>query len=216
MDMHMPEMDGLTATSAIRASGGKCQSVPIIAFTANAFAEDREACTKAGMTDFVAKPVRKKFLIQAVLRALWQNDGANRRDRAGADPAPIEPRPAARADASDAGVLDPAAFTSLAEEIDLEDAIAAFELFVTDTQRTLQSFAAMAVDPDRKRVQAGAHSLKSTAATFGFRKLWKLARQLEQDAPVMPGPEFRSIVPRFDEAFAQGRARFDEIFKPAA
>ena len=67
MDVRMPEMDGLAATGAIRSLG---YSVPIIAFTANAFAEDIAATKAAGMTEFVAKPVRKPALLTAIVRCL--------------------------------------------------------------------------------------------------------------------------------------------------
>ncbi|MGA2393486.1 MAG: ATP-binding protein [Candidatus Lustribacter sp.] len=67
MDCHMPKMDGLTATRAIRAAErGTGKHVPIVAMTANAFAEDREACFAAGMDDYLAKPVRLNNL-RAVL-----------------------------------------------------------------------------------------------------------------------------------------------------
>ncbi|MCM8613779.1 PAS domain S-box protein [Accumulibacter sp.] len=56
MDVQMPEMDGLAATVAIRRIAG-CENTPILAMTANAFADDRRACLDAGMNDFVAKPV---------------------------------------------------------------------------------------------------------------------------------------------------------------
>jgi CheY-like chemotaxis protein len=74
MDMRMPEMDGLQATRAIRANGGLSQAVPIIAMTANAFAEDVQACRDAGMTDFVAKPVSKQMFVEAILRAMANED----------------------------------------------------------------------------------------------------------------------------------------------
>ncbi|PIE14087.1 MAG: hybrid sensor histidine kinase/response regulator [Rhodobacterales bacterium] len=60
MDMSMPEMDGLEATRAIRQLD--IPQPPIVALTANAFASDKDACKKAGMTGFLTKPLRKKEL----------------------------------------------------------------------------------------------------------------------------------------------------------
>ena len=68
MDMQMPVMDGLEATRAIRARADL--HVPIIAMTANAFVEDRDACLAAGMDDHVTKPVDPKVLYAALMRWL--------------------------------------------------------------------------------------------------------------------------------------------------
>jgi CheY-like chemotaxis protein/HPt (histidine-containing phosphotransfer) domain-containing protein len=64
MDVHMPEMDGFEATGNFRAADGMAtpQDVPIVAMTANAMQGDRERCLQAGMTDYVAKPIRSKPL----------------------------------------------------------------------------------------------------------------------------------------------------------
>lgn len=70
MDVRMPDMDGLAATRAIRAQGGRFEALPIIALTANAFAEDVRICREAGMSDFLPKPLRKPALVAALLRAL--------------------------------------------------------------------------------------------------------------------------------------------------
>ncbi|MDT9000259.1 ATP-binding protein [Paucibacter sp. APW11] len=56
MDVQMPLMDGLDATRAIRATT-QGRDIPILAMTANAFAEERQRCLDAGMNDHVAKPV---------------------------------------------------------------------------------------------------------------------------------------------------------------
>lgn len=61
MDVHMPHMGGLEATSAIRRLP-QHRSTPILAMTAGAFGEDRTACLKAGMNDHIAKPVDHYFL----------------------------------------------------------------------------------------------------------------------------------------------------------
>jgi CheY-like chemotaxis protein len=70
MDMRMPEMDGLEATRGIRAIGGPWMHIPIVALTANAFADDVKVCRDAGMSDFVAKPIRKKLLIEKLVMAV--------------------------------------------------------------------------------------------------------------------------------------------------
>ena len=69
MDLQMPGMDGLEATQAIRALDGARAAVPIIAMTANAFEEDRQACLVAGMDDYVAKPIDVAHLTRAIARS---------------------------------------------------------------------------------------------------------------------------------------------------
>jgi len=72
MDMQMPRMDGLEATSMIRKlpNGG---NVPIIAMTANTFAQDKMRCIDAGMNDFVSKPVKPELLYEILLK--WLQKG---------------------------------------------------------------------------------------------------------------------------------------------
>lgn len=77
MDCIMPELDGLEATRILRSKGGYAASVPVIAMTANAFIEDREACLAAGMSDYLSKPVRESELSRKLERWLIASDSAH-------------------------------------------------------------------------------------------------------------------------------------------
>ncbi len=82
----MPVMDGLQATRELRRRLGP--EVPIIAMTANAYDDERQACLDAGMNGHLAKPVTPDALFDTLLRWL------PRRDPSAADPAPASADPA--------------------------------------------------------------------------------------------------------------------------
>ncbi|MCH2219471.1 MAG: response regulator, partial [Dechloromonas sp.] len=82
MDMQMPVMNGIDATRAIRALPGYGQ-IPILAMTANAFAEDRQHCLDAGMNDHIGKPVAPNTLFLVILKWLRRTN-----DKAGASAGP--------------------------------------------------------------------------------------------------------------------------------
>ena len=81
MDVQMPNMNGLDATHEIRLLAQHA-STPILAMTANAFAEDRQRCLDAGMDDFITKPVVPEKLYAMVLR--WLSVGSSSRSKSSA------------------------------------------------------------------------------------------------------------------------------------
>ena len=77
MDMQMPEMDGCQATEAIRAlNRPDAQTVPIIALTANAFAEDISRTAQAGMNAHLAKPIHIEQLCAVLTKLMSEQDEA--------------------------------------------------------------------------------------------------------------------------------------------
>jgi len=64
MDVQMPEMDGMEASQLIRAEG--FDAIPIVAMTARAMKGDREECIKAGMNDYVSKPIKRELVFEMI------------------------------------------------------------------------------------------------------------------------------------------------------
>jgi signal transduction histidine kinase/DNA-binding response OmpR family regulator/HPt (histidine-containing phosphotransfer) domain-containing protein len=170
MDVQMPEMDGVTATERIRAGAVDYQPY-IIAVTADALQGDREACLHAGMNDYVSKPIHPLELSRALRRA-----GAS------GEPAAVAIAPA---DEGQAPIFDAAVLERLAQALGasapghLRRLVA---VFLADAPKLIESVAGGLAAGDHDRVMRAAHSLKSTAASLGARRLSVLAAQVEASA----------------------------------
>jgi HPt (histidine-containing phosphotransfer) domain-containing protein len=198
-------MDGLQATRTIRSRGGRLQTLPIIAFTASAFEDDVKACRDAGMDDLVVKPVRKKVMVEAILRMLSSHPPAADTESAVVAP-PLVPAqtPAADADAA----FDRKAFEHLAAEIGQEAATETLALFVSETDDRLKLLRRLSIETDRLTIEREAHTLKSAAATFGLREVAQLARSLERDAARITAGDYRALLDRIEAGFASARTSY--------
>ena len=67
MDVQMPEMTGLQATTLIRQEEAIGAHIPILAMTASAMSEERDRCLAAGMDDFISKPVSYKVIEHMIM-----------------------------------------------------------------------------------------------------------------------------------------------------
>jgi CheY-like chemotaxis protein len=180
MDVQMPELDGLDASRRI------CERWPdtrphIIAMTANALPEDRDACFAAGMDDYVAKPIRPDVLAEALRRV---------RQVARAEVPPAE-------DAD--GRLDGAALERL-REIGGDDFLAeVIDTFLADAGMLLATLHRALAEGDAAEVRRMAHTLKSNGATLGATEFAELCRSLEQQAKDGRLEEAPALVARIEE-----------------
>jgi two-component system sensor histidine kinase/response regulator len=76
MDMMMPEMDGLSATQAIRTLPGDTAHVPVVGLTANVLTTDEQACRAAGMNAFRTKPVTSDRLREMLANTILLSQAA--------------------------------------------------------------------------------------------------------------------------------------------
>ncbi|BAI73347.1 two-component response regulator [Azospirillum sp. B510] len=167
MDLSMPEMDGLTATRLLRDLPGPAGRVPVVAMTADTDEADRVRCQDAGMNDHVAKPVDRAQLLETVEKWL----------RASPPDSPARFGPCAPALPAAAGeVLDREVLAQLAQDLDAELLTDVLRQFVAETRDRV---ARIAQETDRNILTREAHTLKSTAGTFGARALCGAARALE-------------------------------------
>lgn len=111
-------------------------------------------------------------------------------------------------DAPDTAPLrEPGAFKVLVREIGEDGACEVRTVFWSETSARLARFHALAPGQHRGRIAREAHSLKSTARTFGYIRLAALALRLESTADTLDDAEFSDLLRQMDEAFTAAKAQ---------
>jgi HPt (histidine-containing phosphotransfer) domain-containing protein len=104
-----------------------------------------------------------------------------------------------------AALRDPGAYGALVREIGEDGAREVRAVFWSETSARLKLFHALELGQHRARIAREAHSLKSTARTFGYLRLATLALRLESTADALRNAEFCDLLARMDAAFAAAR-----------
>jgi CheY-like chemotaxis protein len=179
-------------------------TLPIIALTANAFAEDILLCRESGMSDFLSKPLRKPALVAAVLRAL----------RGGVSPA--APQPLLPEQDGDLAPLDLQTVSELLADIGKSDVLDMIEVFAAETDRRLKLFRKFADGQNRETIGIEAHSLKGGAATLGLLQVAAIARAIEKQSGAISVVELRDLSRRLEAALLLARHEFGNAVALAA
>ncbi|MEX2969079.1 response regulator [Streptomyces sp. C184] len=200
MDVQMPVLDGLDASRRIHQSLSAAERPYIIALTANAMSEDRDACLAAGMDDYLRKPLRGVDLAEALDRvplgppARSPKTARPARSPETATPTGVpgavppaagpetpQPEPVAGAgtEASDLPVLDEPTFERLVGSFGKEFVSRLIDAFLEDSPPLLESLRRSLDQGDGSEFRRAAHTLKSHANTFGFRRLVRPCQDAE-------------------------------------
>ncbi|MFN3198311.1 MAG: ATP-binding protein [Bradymonadia bacterium] len=156
MDVHLPGMDGIEATRIIkeRSMAMGRPDVPIVALTAHATAQFRQACLEAGMDSFTVKPIKRQALLALVEQARWPRE---------------------------AMVLTttPTPQTVVQVDPDIADLV---PRFLAARHQDLDTISDALSRGDYDRIRVLGHQMKGTGGAYGFPRISELGRRLEQGA----------------------------------
>ena len=183
MDVQMPHLDGLDATRQICERWPEESRPQIVAMTANALPEDREACFAAGMNDYVAKPIRAEELAAALKRV----------------------KPLANGDGGAAAVahvsLDDGALGNLRDLGGDEFLGEVIDAFLADAPELLATLRSSLDTQNSEELRRAAHTLKSNGATLGAEGFAELCRTLEQRAKAGELDGASELVDRIEQEY---------------
>jgi PAS domain S-box-containing protein len=199
MDLQMPEMGGLEATEHIRQLPSSIGSVPIFAMTANVLGEVRSQCKAAGMNGFISKPINKHEMF-ASLSVLYQK----KKDYLLAQQIPmsnheyiikenstletevnvevkVEVEAVHSIDSYEEDYISQKILFQLIEDTSLSAVQRMLAVFESETLNRVDSMIELIEKEDWSHLGKEAHTLKSSAASYGAVKLSVLAEEIERD-----------------------------------
>ena len=166
MDVHMPVMDGIEASRAIRGLPDAGGRVPIVALSASVMKDETDLCFDAGMNEFLAKPIDPDALVRILARHAAS---------------PIEtPAPAAHSTTST--LLDTTYLRALIEALGASRVAALVDALPEEIEPHERQLTARPRAMDVTTLRAPAHALKGVAANLGLAALASLAGGVEEAA----------------------------------
>ncbi len=192
MDLHMPLLDGLGATKAIRALPDRAAAaVPIVALTADAFEQTRDRCLVAGMNDFLTKPVSPQKLASS-LRRLFGSECSS--------PVVAQETPSLLpALALAHSVIDSAALQMALQAMPRQRLAQMIGDFLDQGPQTVQRLRAAVRDAQTLELRVNAHAAKGAALNLGLTGLAATASALHEGAAHLPAHEIARLVQRYEE-----------------
>jgi response regulator RpfG family c-di-GMP phosphodiesterase len=170
MDIQMPDMDGITVTRKIKALGLPNLG-PIVAMTAYSMKEDKERFIKAGLDDYVSKPIKANELLQKIRQILNDEVQYVNEDQE------VE---------QEDNIVNTEIVDQLVNYTGGDMVVSIFHEFVQETQEQLQGCTMALEEHDYESIRINLHTLKGTSGTLGVEKVANLSTEIEGKLKVGP------------------------------
>ncbi len=179
MDMEMPDVDGITATSKIRElPEPHAQVLPIIAMTGNVMLEDIERCKEGGMNGFLAKPIEEDKMYTLLLQISQKLDSSIGEDKAEeSNNAPENNQTSSLAEMPELYKSD--VLNSLKDGLDIDDFKNMMVEFYQKTEELIVNINKSIQERDSQNIFSFGHDLKGMAGNFGLTGLEAIAAKIE-------------------------------------
>lgn len=174
MDVSMPEMDGMMATQKIRELNSPASIIPIVALTAHALSGDRERFLKAGMNDYLTKPIDRAATLRCISH--WTNNHQkHKKPESILESAKIDSSPLTKEEA----YVDEKILQQLAKDTAPEIVPELLTLYAEDAEQRMQVISTAVNNKDTQTLEYETHTLGSSAAAHGNSRLHADARKVE-------------------------------------
>jgi signal transduction histidine kinase/DNA-binding response OmpR family regulator len=204
-DIHMPEMDGMELTAAVRTieNENDARRLPIIALTANVLSGETERCIAAGMDDYLPKPVSLNQLRETLQRWLPKSMTA----AAAPGPGPVKPPAAAK---SEIRILDLDRMKEIFGEIDAS-AIGLLNRYIETTASLIDTLGAAVASRSGDEAKKIVHSAKGASRSAGADEVAAICADLEEAVKNTSWDDATALQARLGPAFGRVRVAVEQL-----
>ncbi len=206
MDVHMPEMDGLSATQIICREMEPNSRPYIVAMTANAMQGDRERCLAAGMDDYLSKPIKLEDLVKVIQQCKsLEVKNSNK------PPALLPPSQVSQQLPSTAINFNQLKDTFRALDNEAQECSILVKTYLEETSKQLENIYQAAQKENVKALENIAHLLKSSSATLGAIKLSQLCQDLEMTGRNQSLTDAKEVIYQLQKEYEEVKLTLEDV-----